>query len=140
MRPAKRHRRAGRGTAFHSRARQILAIPYLFSEHATLVGKILHCLEERFWVPAGGEFVVAAFACQNRPATAYARSVECAAIILLAVAIVIVTTPSRPLRQIVFEHAIDNLDRVAHERIVRTANAESHQVKEIAADDISRRV
>jgi len=42
------------------------------------------------------------------------------------------------LRQIVFEHAINHFDRAAHDWIVWTANAEPHEVKEIAADHLSR--
>ena len=52
----------------------------------------------------------------------------------------IVTTPARALRQVVLEDAIDYFDRVAHERIVRPSNPVSHQMKEIAADNISRRM
>ena len=76
VRPAKRHRRAGRTTAFHSCMRQVGSVPNLFGDHAALVRKIFHRRDERFWIATGSEFVMAAFSCQNRPATAYACSVE----------------------------------------------------------------
>src|SRR4029077_1000681 len=91
VRPAKRHCSAGRATAFHSHTRQILTVPDLFGQHPAFIGKIFHRLDERLRVPAGSQFVMAAFASQNRPATTYARSVESAAVILLPVAIVIIT-------------------------------------------------
>src|SRR5262249_57385884 len=81
---------------------------------------------------------MAAFSRQNWPAPADAGSIISAAVIFLAVAVVIVTTPAWALRQVVFENAIDYFDRVAHERIVRPSNAVSHQMKEIAAHNISR--
>jgi hypothetical protein len=51
-----------------------------------------------------------AFSRQNRPTTSHARSVESTTVIFLPIAIVIITTPSRALRQIMFEHAIDDFD------------------------------
>src|SRR5438132_1822436 len=140
MRPAKRHCRASRTTASHSRIRQIVTVPYLFGEHPTLVRKIFDRRDEWFWIASGSQFVVAAFSGHNGPATANARSVESAAIILLPIAIMIVATPARALRQVMFEYAINHFDRVAHERIVRIANTEPHQMKEITTDDISRGV
>ena len=58
----------------------------------------------------------------------------------LPVTIMIVTTPARALRQVTFDHTIDHFDRVAHDRIVRTADAEPHEVKKITADHIPRRM
>src|SRR5437867_4418976 len=40
MRPAKRHRRAGRTTAFHSRMGQIFAVPNLLCDHTAFIRKI----------------------------------------------------------------------------------------------------
>ena len=91
---------------------------------------------ERHWIASGSEFVVAALARQNRPRTADARSIESAAVILLPIAIVIVAAPARPLRQIALEHAIDDFERIAHDGIVRGTNAQPHQVKKIAADNV----
>src|SRR6266536_1132917 len=75
VRPAKRHRRARRTTAFHPCMRQIGSIPNLFSEHAALIRDILHRSDERFWISPCSEFVMAAFSRQNRPAPAYPGSV-----------------------------------------------------------------
>src|ERR1051325_9897891 len=83
---------------------------------------------------------MAAFARQNWPAPAPSSAVVRAAIIFLTVAVVIVTAPARALRKVVFDNAIDHLDRVTHEGIVRWSNAKTDQMKEIAAHDISRRV
>src|SRR5439155_5630459 len=136
VRPAKRHRRARGTTAFHPCMRQIGSIPNLFGEHAALVRKIFHCRDERFWICTRNKFVMAAFSGQNRPAPAYACSVISAAVIFLTVAVMIVTTPARALWQIVLENAIDYFNRVAHKRIVRPSNAVSHEMKEVAADNI----
>src|ERR1700751_5298605 len=83
---------------------------------------------------------MAAFSRQNRPAPAYAGSVVSAAVIFLTVAVVIVTAPTRTLRQIVLENAIDYFDRVTHEWIVRCSNAKSHQMNETPAQKIPRRM
>src|SRR5262245_28814765 len=83
---------------------------------------------------------MAAFARQNRPRMPNARPVDRAAIGTLAMAVVIVTAPARALRQVMLERAIDYLDRIAHNGIVRIADAETHQVQEIAADNIPRRM
>src|SRR4029077_6821892 len=139
VRPAKRHCRAGWTTAFHMSARQVRSVPYLFGDHPTLVREIFYRRDKRLWIAPRSQLVMAAFSGQNRPAPAHARSVEGAAVVLLAVAIVIVATPAGALRQIIFEHAIDHFDRVAHERIVLVANTESHQKKKIPAHDIARR-
>src|ERR1700746_353708 len=100
VRPAKRHRRACRTTAFHSCLWQIGSIPNLFGEHATLVGKLFDRGDERFWIATGNELVMATFSRQNWPAPAYAGSVVSASVIFLTVAVVIVTTPARTLRQV----------------------------------------
>src|SRR5437899_5702128 len=83
---------------------------------------------------------MAAFSCQNRPAAAYARPVEGAPVLRLPTTIVIVSTPARPLRQVIFEYPIDHFDGVAHDRIIQIANAEPYEMKKIAAHYISRRM
>ena len=82
--------------------RQIVHVPKLFGDHSTLIGKILHRRDEWFWIATGSEFVMAAFAGQDRPAATDASSVISAAVIFLPVAIVIVTAPTGTLRQIMF--------------------------------------
>ena len=91
-------------------------------------------------VASGGQFVVAAFAREDRPRAAHARAIECRAIVLLAVSIVVVAAPAGSLRQIASENAIDHLKRIEHHRVVRIANSEPDKVKEIAADDVARRM
>src|SRR5438874_9178975 len=83
---------------------------------------------------------MAAFAGKNWPATSDACAVESAAVIFLPITVVIVTTPARPLWQIILEHAIDDFDRIADDRIVRVANTESHQMKKVTANYVSRRM
>src|SRR5262245_62086504 len=138
VRPAKRHRRTCRTTACHFCVRQVGSIPNLFGEHAALVHvrKASDGRDERFWITTGSEFVMTAFSRQNRPAPAYPGSVVSAAVIFLTVTVVIVTTPTRALRQIVLEDAIDYFDRIKHERIIWPSNAVPHQMKEIAAHNI----
>src|SRR4051794_18450333 len=63
VRPAKRHGRAGRATAFHSHMRQVRSVPNLFGEHAALVRKIFDRCDEGFGIAARSEFVVTAFSC-----------------------------------------------------------------------------
>ena len=79
---------------------------------------------------------MAAFAGQNRPRTANTRSVESAAVVFLPVAIVIVTTPARALRQIVFEHLINDCDGINNQRIIGRAHAQPDQLEKIPADNI----
>ena len=86
------------------------SIPKLLADHPARVGKIFHRLDERLWIASGRQFIMAAFACQNRPAPAHACPVERAAVILLAIAIVIVPAPARALWQVVLENSIDHFD------------------------------
>ena len=79
---------------------------------------------------------MAALARQKRPRTTNACSIEGAAVILLPIAIVIVAVPARTLRQVALEYAIDDFDLIAHDGIVRSTDAQPHQVKKIAADDV----
>ena len=83
---------------------------------------------------------MAALARQNRPRAADTRAVESAAVILLPIAIVIVAAPARTLRQVALEQAIDDRDGIPHEGIVRRTDAQPHQVKKIAADNVPRRM
>src|SRR5581483_5872021 len=94
VRPTQRHRRAGRAAAFQSGVRQVGAIPNLFCNHAALIRKILHRLDKWPGIAPGGQLVMAAFAGQDRPATAHACAVVSAAIVLLPVAIMIVAAPA----------------------------------------------
>ena len=48
----------------------------------------------------------------------------------------IVAAPARTLRQVALEQAIHDRNRIPHEGIVRRTNAQPHQVKKIAADNI----
>src|SRR5437588_11648492 len=63
VRPAKRHRRASRTTAFHSRMRQLVAVPNLLCDHAALIRKVFDGVDSRFWITPRGQFVMAAFPC-----------------------------------------------------------------------------
>src|SRR5512145_2086181 len=128
MRPTQWHGRTRWHAAPHSSLRQVLGIPQLLAEHATLVGELFHRRNERNRIASGSDLVMAALARQNRPRTADARPIEGATVILLPIAIVIVTAPARTLRQVVLEHAIDHFDRITHDGIVRRTNAQPHEV------------
>ena len=67
---------------------------------------------------------MAALARQNRPAATDSRAVESAAVMFLPVAIVIVTAPARTLRQVALEQVINDFNRIAHNRVVRRADAQ----------------
>ena len=140
MRPAQRHGRARWAARASFPLRQVFGVPQLLADHATFVGELFHRRNERHRIASGREFVMAALAGQNRPGAADARSIESAAVILLPIAIVIVAAPARTLRQVALEHAIDDFDRIAHDGIVRRTNAQPHQVKKIAADNVPRRM
>src|SRR5262249_30426998 len=112
MRPAKRHRRTCWTTRLQSCMRQVWSIPNLFRQHAALIRKIFDRFNKRFWIATRSKLIMAAFSRQDWPAPAHSGSVISAAVILLAVTVVIVTTPTRTLRQIVLENAIDYFDRV----------------------------
>src|SRR5580693_7683127 len=110
MRPAQRHGRAGGLSAFHAVARQISGVPKLLADHAARVRKLFQRLDEQPRVAAGGDFVMAALAGENRPRPADAGPVISAAAVFLAVAIVIVTPPARTLRKLLFEHLVHDFD------------------------------
>src|SRR6266566_2991917 len=110
MRPTKWHCRARCGTAFHIAVLQVLDIPKLFADHPTLVSKVLQRLDKRQRIASGSQFVMAAFSCQNRPAAAHACPIESTAVVFLSIAIMIVATPARALRQVVFEHTVDHFN------------------------------
>jgi hypothetical protein len=77
-----------------------------------------------------------ALAGQNRARADDAGSIERTAVILLTIAVVIVAAPARTLRQVTLEQAIHDRDGIAHDGIVRRTNAQAHQVKEIAPDNV----
>src|ERR1700722_4724733 len=83
---------------------------------------------------------MSALACQNRPTPAYPRTIKRAAIVLLSITIVIIPTPARALRELVFDDPVKDLDRVKHNRILGAAYAEAHQMKKIATHDVARRM
>jgi hypothetical protein len=87
----------------------------------------------------GRQFVMAALSGQNRPGSSDARPVKRASVLFLSIAVVIVAAPGRTLRQIVFENVIHDRDGIPHERIVRRADAQPHQMKKIAADHVPGR-
>src|SRR5262245_12054949 len=82
---------------------------------------------------------MSAFARQNWPTTTHARPVEGRPVILLTIAIVIVATPSRPLRQVMLDYPVNHFDRVPHNWIVSAPNSESHKGEKISTDNIPRR-
>ena len=107
VRPTQRHGRAGRATALHVSARQILCVPELLWQHAAVVGEFFQRLDKRQRIASGGQLVMTAFARQNRPGAAFPGPIVSAAVRLLSIAIVIVAPPTGALRQIAFEHLID---------------------------------
>ena len=74
---------------------------------------------------------------QQRPWPPLAIATEGAAVILLAVPVVRVATKARPLRKIVPQRRVDDLDRSLNERIVGFANAVTNQFEEPSVEDCS---
>ena len=83
---------------------------------------------------------MAAFAREDRPATAHAGAIKCRAVIFLTVGIVVVTPPAWPLRQLAADHLVDHLDRVDNHRIMWISNPETDKMKKVATDDVARSV
>jgi hypothetical protein len=135
MRPAQRHGRTRGKAAPHSP--QIFGVPQLLANHAPFVGEFFHGGNKRLGIASRSEFVVAALARQNWPRAADPGPIESAAVILLSITIVIIAAPARALRQVAFEQAIHDRNGVPHEGIVRGTDAQPHQVKKIAADNVS---
>ena len=85
---------------FHFVVGQIIVIPQLLRDHAADVGEVFHrLLMYGREIAAGGEFVVAAFAGQNRPGASHAAAVEGGAVVFLAVAVEIVAADSTDLAE-----------------------------------------
>ncbi len=80
---------------------------------------------------------MAAFACQNRPGAAFTRSIECAAVGLLSIAVVVVAPPARSLWQIALQLLIDHHQRIDHQRVIRRTHSQPDKLEKIAADDIA---
>src|SRR5437870_11849829 len=108
MRPAERHCRTRRFTAFHASLRQIGVIPNLLRQHAAFIGKAFERADKSHRISAGSQLVMAALAGQQWPATASAGSIIGAAVVLLAVTIVIVAPPAWTLRQVPLQDLIDH--------------------------------
>ena len=49
----------------------------------------------------------------------------------------VVTAPTGALRQIALQHAVDNFDRIADNRIIRRANSIANEVQKITTDHIA---
>ena len=140
MRPTQRHGRTRWPTAPHISLRQIFGVPQLLADHATFVGKLFHRGNERHWIASRSNLVMAAFPRQNRPGAAHAPAIESAAVLLLPITIMIVAAPARTLRQVALEYAIDDFDRITDDGMVRSTNAQPHQVKKITADNVPCRM
>ena len=67
--------------------------------------------------------LVTALARQNWPAATFTRSVIGIPVGLLAIAIMIVAPPARPLRQFAFANLVNHRDGIDHQRIIGSANA-----------------
>jgi hypothetical protein len=78
-----------------------------------------------------------ALAGQNGPGASDTCPVEGAPIVLLPITVVIVTAPARALRQIVFEHMIDDRDGIDYQWIIGRTDSQPDQLQKIPADDIS---
>src|SRR5208282_3414532 len=65
--------------------------------------------------------------------------VEGRSVLVLTVAVASVAVPTRTLRKLNAEQSIDDLDRIQHSGIVRSAQAEAHQSQRIGTDDLDGR-
>src|SRR5207244_10940046 len=86
-------------------------------------------------VGAARQLVLAPLAREERPQPPYARLVPPAAARFLAVAIVVVPVPSRTVRRVDFDRAVDDRERRGDERRARRPNAEPHELEESGVDD-----
>ena len=82
---------------------------------------------------------MAALASEQRPRAADAPSDEGAAVVALAVAVVVVTTPAGTGGKIGLEDGVDHAQRILDQRIAALADAVADQFKETAIDDLARR-
>src|SRR6266496_1201277 len=59
--PAERHSGAGGAAAFHMSIGQVRSVPYLFCDHAALIGKIFYRRDEGLGLEPGSQFIMRAF-------------------------------------------------------------------------------
>ena len=74
-------------------------------------------------VAAGGELIRGSLQHQQRPGVAHAPSLERCAIGALAITVVVVSLPARPVRRIDLQHRIHHLQRIFDQRIAGLANS-----------------
>src|SRR2546421_5783995 len=72
---------------------------------------------------------------KERPQSADARTIERAAVVVLAIAVAVIAPPARPGRQLYLEKRIDHRDGVADARVVRRAQPEAHQREGVGTYD-----
>src|SRR4051794_10548199 len=84
---------------------------------------------------AGSQLVVGALACQERPASTDAGSIEWRTIGVLTVAIVIVAMPDRPVGRFNFKQGVHHFDRIQDPRIIRSTQPEANQGQGIRTHD-----
>src|SRR5208283_5137500 len=80
--------------------------------------------------------IMRALSGQQWPGPADAGSVEGGAIFVLAVAVAVIAVPARSLGQFHAEQGVDRAQRVEDARIIRRAQAETHQRQRVGADDV----
>ena len=114
--------------------RQRCGIPYLLGHHAAWPGHRRHGFQIARRIISGHQFVVTALAGEKRPGAAAAGAVEWPPIGVFAVAVAVVAMPGSPVRRIDFEQDVGNRHGVADQGVVRTAQTEAHEPKEIDAD------
>src|SRR3569832_2010568 len=82
---------------------------------------------------------MSALAREQRPRAAHAAAVEGRAVRVLAVTVAVVAVPRGAARRLHAEQRVGDLDARDDERIVRLAQAETHELLEIGADLFLRR-
>src|SRR5579883_2200951 len=94
VRPKQGNCRASRATEKHALGRKVRQIPELLGKKTHAMGEIFHRIEIGPRVSSGCQFIMPAFASQERPQTTTSPALEGRAVGLLTVPVVIVSVPA----------------------------------------------
>src|SRR5271163_241803 len=104
------------------------AIPDLLRNQASRSSRTLDYTQQ-FFSPGGissREFVVSAFARQQRPRPSDTRAVERRAVFMFSITVAVVAIPTEAIGKLHRQQLVDDLDRVQNPRIIRRAQTEAH--------------
>lgn len=95
MRPHKRHRCACGFAVEHQLRRHVRPIPDLLGQKPGGGREVLHRAQEWPGIAAGGEFIVAALACEQWPGTPHAPANVGSAVVTLSITVMRISFPAR---------------------------------------------